>query len=40
MLVNQKLPAYLNKFSDAVDNEVVKKTKINTLKTKVNNLEN
>ena len=30
----------LNKLSDVVDNEVVKNTKINTLKTKVNTLEN
>ena len=29
----------LKKLSDAVDNEVVKNTKFNTLKTKVNNLE-
>ena len=29
----------LKKLSDVVDNEVVKNTKINTLKTKVNNLE-
>ena len=29
----------LKKFSDAVDNEVVKNTKFNTLKTKVKNLE-
>ena len=30
----------LIKLSDAVDNEVVKNIKFNTLKTKVNNLEN
>ena len=30
----------LNKLSDVVDNEVVKNTKFNTLKTKVNTLEN
>ena len=29
----------MNKLSDIVDNEVVKNTKFNTLKTKVNNLE-
>ena len=29
----------LKKLSDVVDNEVVKNTKFNTLKTKVNNLE-
>ena len=29
----------LKKISDLVDNEVVKKTKLNTLKTKVNNLD-
>ena len=29
----------LKKLSDAEDNEVVKNTKLNTLKTKVNNLE-
>ena len=29
----------LKKLSDLVDNEVVKSTKLNTLKTKVNNLE-
>ena len=33
-------PVDLKKLSDVVDNEVVKKTKFNTLKTKVNNLEN
>ena len=32
-------PLYLKKVSDAVDNEVVKNTKFNILKTKVNNLE-
>ena len=32
-------PTYLKKISDAVDNEVVKNEKFNTLKTKVNNLE-
>ena len=31
--------ADLKKLSDVVDNEVVKNTKFNTLKTKVNNLE-
>ena len=30
----------LKKLSDAVNNEVVKNTKFNTLKTKVNNLDN
>ena len=30
----------LKKISDVGDNEVVKYTKFNTLKTKVNNLEN
>ena len=34
------VPVDLKKFSDVVDNEVVKNTKFNTLKTKVNNLEN
>ena len=29
----------LKKISDLVDNEVVKNTKLNTLKTKVNNLD-
>ena len=33
-------PVDLKKISDVVDNEVVKNTKCNTLKTKVNNLEN
>ena len=32
-------PVDLKKLSDVVDNEVVKNTKINTLKTKVNSLE-
>ena len=32
-------PIGLKKLSDVVDNEVVKNTKFNTLKTKVNNLE-
>ena len=32
-------PVDLKKISDVVDNEVVKNTKFNTLKTKVNNLE-
>ena len=40
MLVNEKLPVDLKKISDAVDNEGFKNTKFNTLKTKVNNLEN
>ena len=31
--------ADLKKLSDVVDNEVVKNTKLNTLKTKVNNLK-
>ena len=31
------VPADLKKLSDAVDNEVAKNTKFNTLKTKVNN---
>ena len=40
MLVNWKtLPVDLKKLSDVVDNEVVKNTKFNTLKTKANNLE-
>ena len=33
------VPVDLKKLSNVVDNEVVKKTKFNTLKTKVNNLE-
>ena len=33
------VPLDLKKFSDVVDNELVKNTKFNTLKTKVNNLE-
>ena len=33
------VPVDLKKFSDAVDNEVVKNTRFNILKTKVNNLE-
>ena len=33
------VPVDLKKLSDIVDNEVVKNTKFNTLKTKVNNLE-
>ena len=33
------LPVDLKKLSDVVDNEVVKNTKFNTLKTKVNSLE-
>ena len=33
------VPADLKKLSDVVDNEVVKNTKFNTLRTKVNNLE-
>ena len=33
------IPVDLKKLSDIVDNEVVKNTKFNTLKTKVNNLE-
>ena len=33
------VPVDLKKLSDVVDNEVVKSTKFNTLKTKVNNLE-
>ena len=33
------VPLDLKNFSDVVDNEVVKNTKFNTLKTKVNNLE-
>ena len=32
-------PVDLTKLSDAVENEVVKNTKFNTLKTRVNNLE-
>ena len=34
------VPVDLKKLSDVVDNEVIKNTKFNTLKTKVNNLEN
>ena len=33
------VPVDLKKVSDVVDNKVVKNTKFNTLKTKVNNLE-
>ena len=33
------VPVDLKKLSDVVNNEVVKKTKFNTLKTKLNNLE-
>ena len=33
------IPVYLKKLSDVVDNEVVKKTKFNTLKMKVKNIE-
>ena len=33
------VPVDLKKLCDAVDNEVVKNTKFNTLKTKVNNLD-
>ena len=33
------VPVDLTKLSDVVDDEVVKNTKFNTLKTKVNNLE-
>ena len=33
------VPRDLKKLSDVVDNEVVKNTKFNTLKTKVNNVE-
>ena len=33
------VPVDLKKLSDIVDNEVVKNTKLNTIKTKVNNLE-
>ena len=33
------VPVELKKLSDVVDNEVVKNTKFNTLKTKVNNLQ-
>ena len=33
------VPVELKKLSDVVDNEVVKNTNFNTLKTKVNNLE-
>ena len=32
------VPVHLKKLSDVVDNEVVKITKFNTLKAKVNNL--
>ena len=34
------VPVDLKKLSDAVDDEVVQNKKFNTLKTKVNNLEN
>ena len=34
------VPIDLKKLSDVVDNEVVKNTKFNTLKTKINNLKN
>ena len=33
------VPVYLKKLSDVVDNEVVKNTKFNKLKTKLNSLE-
>ena len=33
------VPVDLTKLSDVVDKKVVKSTKVNTLKTKVNNLE-
>ena len=33
------VPVYLKKLSDVVDNEVVKKTKFNTLNMKVKNIE-
>ena len=33
------VPLDLKKLSEVIDNEVVKNTKFNTLKTKVNNLE-
>ena len=33
------VPVHLKKLSDTVDNEVVKNTKFNTLKTQVNNSE-
>ena len=35
----KSVPIDLTKSSDVVDNEVMKNTKFNTLKTKVNNLE-
>ena len=35
----KSIPVELKKLSDVVDNEVVKNTKFNTLKTKVNSLE-
>ena len=35
----KKAPVFLKKSSDVVDNEVVKNTKFNTLKTNVNSLE-
>ena len=35
----KNVPVDLKKSSDVVDNEVVKNTKFNTLKTKVNSLE-
>ena len=35
----KNVPVVLKKISDIVDNEVVKSTKFNTIKTKVDNLE-
>ena len=35
----KKVPVDFKKLSNVVDNEVIKNTKFNTLKTKVNNLE-
>ena len=40
MGILKTVPVDLKKISDAVDNEVVKNTKFNILKTKVNNLNN
>ena len=38
--VNKLKTVDLEKLSDVIDNKVVKNTKLNTLKTKVSNLEN
>ena len=36
---SETLPVDLKNLRDAVDNQIVKNTKLNTLKTKVSNLE-